>query len=75
MTSNIGSLHLLEGSTTMRDPRDARDRVLASCGCTSVPSSSTASTRRPLQALTLQEIEQIVDLQIDGLTARLADGG
>jgi ATP-dependent Clp protease ATP-binding subunit ClpB len=75
MTSNIGSLYLLDGVTPDGEIRpDARDQVM----------SDLRSHFRPeflnrvdeiimFKPLTLAEIERIVDLQFDGLRHRLAD--
>jgi ATP-dependent Clp protease ATP-binding subunit ClpB len=75
MTSNIGSLHLLEGldaDGTIRE--DARERVFGELRVHFRPEFLNRIDETILfKPLTLQEIEQIVDLQITGLTARLAD--
>jgi ATP-dependent Clp protease ATP-binding subunit ClpB len=75
MTSNIGSLHLLEGldaDGTIRE--DARERVFGELRMHFRPEFLNRIDETILfKPLTLQEIEQIVDLQITGLTARLAD--
>ena len=75
MTSNIGSLHLLEGldaDGTIRE--DARERVFGELRMHFRPEFLNRIDETILfKPLTLPEIEQIVDLQITGLTARLAD--
>ncbi len=75
MTSNIGSLHLLEGldaDGTIRE--DARERVFGELRLHFRPEFLNRIDETILfKPLTLQEIERIVDLQIAGLTARLAD--
>jgi ATP-dependent Clp protease ATP-binding subunit ClpB len=75
MTSNIGSLHLLEGldaDGTIRE--DARERVFGELRLHFRPEFLNRIDETILfKPLTLPEIEQIVDLQITGLTARLAD--
>jgi ATP-dependent Clp protease ATP-binding subunit ClpB len=75
MTSNIGSLHLLEGldaKGTIRE--DARERVFGELRLHFRPEFLNRIDETILfKPLTLQEIEQIVDLQMAGLTARLAD--
>src|SRR5512133_1549145 len=75
MTSNIGSLHLLEGldaDGTIRE--DARERVFGELRLHFRPEFLNRIDETILfKPLTLQEIERIVDLQITGLTARLAD--
>jgi ATP-dependent Clp protease ATP-binding subunit ClpB len=75
MTSNIGSLHLLEGLDADGQIReDARDRVLGELRLHFRPEFLNRIDETILfKPLTLQEIEQIVDLQMNGLTARLAD--
>jgi ATP-dependent Clp protease ATP-binding subunit ClpB len=75
MTSNIGSMHLLEGidqSGHIRD--DARDRVMADLRAGFRPEFLNRVDEIVLfKPLTLEEIEQIVDLQIAGIRVRLAD--
>jgi ATP-dependent Clp protease ATP-binding subunit ClpB len=74
MTSNIGSLHLLEGLDSGGQIReDARERVLGELRMHFRPEFLNRVDETILfKPLTLQEIERIVDLQIAGLTARLA---
>ena len=73
MTSNIGSLHLLDGHrrTTARSREDARGRVMARpARRTSGPEFLNRVDEIVLfKPLTLEEIEQIVDLQIDDVRA------
>jgi len=75
MTSNIGSLHLLEGLDAQGAIReDARERVFGELRLHFRPEFLNRVDETILfKPLTLQEIERIVDLQIAGLTARLAD--
>jgi ATP-dependent Clp protease ATP-binding subunit ClpB len=75
MTSNIGSLHLLEGLDAQGAIReDARERVFGELRMHFRPEFLNRVDETILfKPLTLQEIERIVDLQIAGLTARLAD--
>ena len=72
MTSNIGSLYLLEGiDARRRDPRGgARARDGASCAAHFRPEFLNRVDEIVLfKPLTLEEIEQIVDLQIDDVRA------
>ena len=73
MTSNIGSLCLLDGLTDDGEIReDARERVMGELRSHD-PSSSTGSTRSCCSSRSCSgEIERIVDLQIDDVKARLA---
>jgi len=75
MTSNIGSLHLLEGlddSGEIAD--DVRERVMAELRGHFRPEFLNRVDDIVLfKPLTLEEIEQIVDLQIDSVRRRLAD--
>ena len=75
MTSNIGSLHLLEGIDDRGEiPEDARDRVMAELRAGFRPEFLNRVDEIVLfKPLTLQEIERIVDLQFAGIRARLAD--
>jgi ATP-dependent Clp protease ATP-binding subunit ClpB len=75
MTSNIGSLHLLEGLDAQGAIReDARERVFGELRMHFRPEFLNRVDETILfKPLTLPEIERIVDLQIAGLTARLAD--
>jgi ATP-dependent Clp protease ATP-binding subunit ClpB len=75
MTSNIGSIHLLEGL----DERgqildDARERVMTDLQGHFRPEFLNRVDEIVLfKTLTLEEIERIVDLQLDGLRRRLSD--
>jgi ATP-dependent Clp protease ATP-binding subunit ClpB len=75
MTSNIGSLHLLDGIDehgTIRE--DARERVMAELRAGFRPEFLNRVDEIVLfKPLTLQEIEQIVGLQFAGIRERLAD--
>jgi ATP-dependent Clp protease ATP-binding subunit ClpB len=75
MTSNIGSLHLLDGITNTGEIReDARDRVMGELRTQFRPEFLNRVDEIVLfKPLTLQEIERIVDLQIADVRARLAD--
>jgi ATP-dependent Clp protease ATP-binding subunit ClpB len=75
MTSNIGSLHLLEGLDAQGAIReDARERVFGELRMHFRPEFLNRVDETILfKPLTLPEIERIVDLQIAGLTVRLAD--
>ncbi|MEA2256055.1 MAG: ATP-dependent Clp protease ATP-binding subunit ClpB [Solirubrobacteraceae bacterium] len=75
MTSNIGSLYLLEGLTADAEIRpDVRDRVMADLREHFRPEFLNRVDETVLfKPLTLAEIEQIVDLQIASLRARLVD--
>jgi ATP-dependent Clp protease ATP-binding subunit ClpB len=75
MTSNIGSLHLLEGLTERGDiSEEARDRVMADLRGHFRPEFLNRVDEIVLfKALTLIEIERIVDLQIEDVRRRLAD--
>jgi ATP-dependent Clp protease ATP-binding subunit ClpB len=75
MTSNIGSLHLLDGLTSSGEiSEDARDRVMADLRGHFRPEFLNRVDDIVLfKPLTLEEIEQIVDLQIEDLRQRLAD--
>jgi ATP-dependent Clp protease ATP-binding subunit ClpB len=75
MTSNIGSLHLLDGIDDRGEiPEDARDRVMAELRAGFRPEFLNRVDEIVLfKPLTLQEIERIVDLQFAGIRARLAD--
>jgi len=75
MTSNIGSLHLLEGIDDRGEiPEDARDRVMAELRAGFRPEFLNRVDEIVLfKPLTLQEIERIVDLQFAGIRSRLAD--
>jgi ATP-dependent Clp protease ATP-binding subunit ClpB len=75
MTSNIGSLHLLEGLTGDGEIRaDVRDRVMGELRAHFRPEFLNRVDDIVLfKPLTLEEIERIVDLQIDDVRRRLAD--
>jgi ATP-dependent Clp protease ATP-binding subunit ClpB len=75
MTSNIGSLHLLDGiDATGQITQDTRERVLAELRGRFRPEFLNRVDETVLfKPLTLAEIEQIVDLQMEGLRRRLAD--
>jgi ATP-dependent Clp protease ATP-binding subunit ClpB len=74
MTSNIGSLHLLDGLTDDGEIRgDARDRVMGELRTHFRPEFLNRVDEIVLfKPLTLAEIERIVDLQIADVRARLA---
>jgi ATP-dependent Clp protease ATP-binding subunit ClpB len=75
MTSNIGSMYLLEGLTDHGEIReDARDRVMAELRGHFRPEFLNRIDEIVLfKPLTLAEIEHIVDLQIEALRRRLAE--
>jgi ATP-dependent Clp protease ATP-binding subunit ClpB len=75
MTSNIGSLHLLDGLTDGGEiSPDARDRVLAELRGHFRPEFLNRVDETVLfKPLRLEEIERIVDLQFEDLRRRLAD--
>jgi ATP-dependent Clp protease ATP-binding subunit ClpB len=75
MTSNIGSLHLLDGIDPQGQIRDdARDRVMADLRAHFRPEFLNRLDDIVLfKPLSLPEIERIVDLQIGDVRARLAD--
>ncbi len=75
MTSNIGSLYLLEGVTDTGEIReDARDRVMDELRASFRPEFLNRVDEIVLfKPLTLAEIEQIVDLQIEDVRRRLAE--
>jgi ATP-dependent Clp protease ATP-binding subunit ClpB len=75
MTSNIGSLYLLDGLTdTGEISEDARARVMGDLRAHFRPEFlNRVDEIIMFKPLTLIEIEQIVDLQMDDLRARLAD--
>jgi ATP-dependent Clp protease ATP-binding subunit ClpB len=74
MTSNIGSLHLLEGLEDGQISEDARGRVMAELRGHFRPEFLNRVDDTILfKPLTLEEIEQIVDLQIADVRRRLAD--
>jgi ATP-dependent Clp protease ATP-binding subunit ClpB len=74
MTSNIGSVYLLEGITGGEIPEDVRARVMRELREQFRPEFLNRVDETVLfKPLTLEEIEQIVDLQIESLRRRLAD--
>jgi ATP-dependent Clp protease ATP-binding subunit ClpB len=75
MTFNIGSLYLIDGLTADGEIRgDARDRVMGELRTQFRPEFLNRVDEIVLfKPLTLTEIEQIVDLQIADVRARLAD--
>jgi ATP-dependent Clp protease ATP-binding subunit ClpB len=75
MTSNIGSVHLLDGVTDSGEiPEDVRGMVWAELRAHFRPEFLNRVDETILfKPLTLEEIEQIVDLQIVDLRKRLAD--
>jgi ATP-dependent Clp protease ATP-binding subunit ClpB len=75
MTSNIGSIHLLEGlDDSGQIPAPVRDRVMGDLRGHFRPEFLNRVDDIVLfKPLTLEEIEQIVDLQIADVRARLAD--
>jgi ATP-dependent Clp protease ATP-binding subunit ClpB len=74
MTSNVGSLHLLDGLTEDSQIRDdARDRVMGELRTHFRPEFLNRVDEIVMfKPLTLAEIERIVDLQIADVRARLA---
>jgi ATP-dependent Clp protease ATP-binding subunit ClpB len=75
MTSNIGSMYLLEGIVAKGEiSEDVRERVFAELRAHFRPEFLNRVDEIVLfKPLTLQEIEHIVDLQIADLARRLAD--
>jgi ATP-dependent Clp protease ATP-binding subunit ClpB len=75
MTSNIGSLYLLDGVTDRGEIReDARERVMGELRSQFRPEFLNRVDEIVLfKPLTLEEIESVVDLQIADVRARLAD--
>ena len=75
MTSNIGSVHLLDGVTGSGEiPEDIRGMVMGELRAHFRPEFLNRVDETILfKPLTLEEIEQIVDLQIVDLRKRLAD--
>jgi ATP-dependent Clp protease ATP-binding subunit ClpB len=73
MTSNIGSLHLLDGLTSTGEiAEDARDQVMADLRGHFRPEFlNRVDDIVMFKPLTLGEIEQIVDLQVEELRRRL----
>jgi ATP-dependent Clp protease ATP-binding subunit ClpB len=74
MTSNIGSLHLLDIGDAGEIPDEIRERVMADLRGHFRPEFLNRVDDIVLfKPLTLGEIERIVDLQIDAVRRRLAD--
>jgi ATP-dependent Clp protease ATP-binding subunit ClpB len=74
MTSNIGSIHLLEIGERPEIPDEIRDRVMAELRGHFRPEFLNRVDDIVLfKPLTLEEIEQIVDLQIEHLGQRLSE--
>jgi ATP-dependent Clp protease ATP-binding subunit ClpB len=75
MTSNIGSLHLLDGVTEQGEIRpDARDRVMGDLRGHFRPEFLNRVDEIVLfKPLTLAEIERIVELQIADVQSRITD--
>jgi ATP-dependent Clp protease ATP-binding subunit ClpB len=74
MTSNIGSLYLLDGVENGQIREDARERVMAELRGHFRPEFLNRIDEIVLfKPLSLEEIEQIVDLQIEDVKRRLAD--
>jgi ATP-dependent Clp protease ATP-binding subunit ClpB len=75
MTSNIGSVYLLDGITSSGEiPEDVRGRVMAELQEHFRPEFLNRVDETVLfKPLTLSELEQIVDLQIDSVRRRLTD--
>ena len=74
MTSNIGSRHLLEGVKNDEIPESVREAVMADLRASFRPEFLNRVDETILfKPLTLEEIEQIVDLLIADVNKRLAD--
>jgi ATP-dependent Clp protease ATP-binding subunit ClpB len=75
MTSNIGSVHLLEGITASGEiPEDVRGRVMADLREDFRPEFLNRVDETVLFApLRIEQLERIVDLQIDSVRRRLVD--
>jgi ATP-dependent Clp protease ATP-binding subunit ClpB len=74
MTSNIGSIYLLDGVENGEIRPDARDRVMAELRGHFRPEFLNRIDEIVLfKPLSLEEIERIVDLQIEDVKRRLAD--
>ncbi len=74
MTSNIGSVYLLEGISEGQIPEDVRGRVMADLRSHFRPEFLNRVDEIVLfKPLTLEEIERIVDLQMVELRKRLSD--
>ena len=74
MTSNVGSVYLLEGIEEGEIPEEIRARVMGDLRSHFRPEFLNRVDEIVLfKPLTLEEIEHIVDLQIEGLRERLSD--
>jgi len=74
MTSNIGSRHLLEGVKNDEIPESVREAVMADLRASFRPEFLNRVDETILfKPLTLEEIEQIVDLLLTDVNRRLAD--
>jgi ATP-dependent Clp protease ATP-binding subunit ClpB len=74
MTSNLGSRHLLEGVTGTEIPENVREAVMADLRVAFRPEFLNRVDETVLfKPLSLDEIEQIVDLLIADINRRLAD--
>ena len=74
MTSNIGSRHLLEGVTGKEIPESVHEAVMADLRTSFRPEFLNRVDETVLfKPLSLEEIEQIVDLLIADINRRLAD--
>jgi ATP-dependent Clp protease ATP-binding subunit ClpB len=74
MTSNIGSRHLLDGVKGDEIPESVREAVMADLRASFRPEFLNRVDETVLfKPLTLEEIEQIVDLLIADVNTRLAD--
>jgi ATP-dependent Clp protease ATP-binding subunit ClpB len=74
MTSNIGSVYLLEGISGGEIPEDVRARVMGDLRSHFRPEFLNRVDEIVLfKPLTIEEIERIVDLQIEALRERLSD--
>jgi ATP-dependent Clp protease ATP-binding subunit ClpB len=76
MTSNIGSLYLLEGIANGEVTEEARAQVMGDLRAHFRPEFLNRVDDIVLfKPLTLEEIERIVDLQVDSVRRRLAERG
>jgi len=74
MTSNIGSRHLLEGVTGTEIPENVREGVMADLRAAFRPEFLNRVDETVLfKPLSLEEIEQIVELLLADINRRLAD--
>jgi len=75
MTSNIGSLYLIEGSSESGEiPEDVRERVMGELRASFRPEFlNRVDDIVVFKPLTIEEIERIVDLQIADVRRRLSD--